>query len=91
KGSSGKQSLEKPGECPTNSCFYDKCRTDYDCEEKKKCCYYCCSMNCVNPGGCAPHIPHASPGHQAASFFFCFWLHTMKATKVFISPKLCQK
>uniref|UniRef100_A0A670YHS8 WAP domain-containing protein n=1 Tax=Pseudonaja textilis TaxID=8673 RepID=A0A670YHS8_PSETE len=45
---------QKPGTCPINYCNCiqpedDKCRTDYDCEEKKKCCYYCCSMNCVNP------------------------------------------
>ncbi|ETE57815.1 WAP four-disulfide core domain protein 12, partial [Ophiophagus hannah] len=45
---------QKPGVCPINDCNCvqpedDKCQTDSDCEEKKKCCYYCCSMNCKVP------------------------------------------
>ncbi|XP_013915898.1 PREDICTED: WAP four-disulfide core domain protein 8-like [Thamnophis sirtalis] len=45
---------QKPGVCPIDICdcagpLPNECSTDYGCEKKKKCCYKCCAMRCVDP------------------------------------------
>ncbi|XP_013915904.1 PREDICTED: omwaprin-a-like [Thamnophis sirtalis] len=50
----GKQSPEKPGECLPDPCICNtptvyKCWGDNDCEGRKKCCRYCCTMECRDP------------------------------------------
>ncbi|XP_053247691.1 antileukoproteinase-like [Podarcis raffonei] len=44
----------KPGICPIDRCRCtgpqpDECRDDYSCRGRKKCCYSCCAMRCVDP------------------------------------------
>ncbi|XP_013915906.1 PREDICTED: scuwaprin-a-like [Thamnophis sirtalis] len=49
-----KQSPEKPGECPIDTCrcipptIYI-CRTDKECKGRMKCCENCCVKKCVDP------------------------------------------
>ncbi|KAK9404746.1 hypothetical protein NXF25_009573 [Crotalus adamanteus] len=45
---------QKPGVCPRDRCRCtgpqpDECKRDCSCKEKKKCCYSCCAMRCVDP------------------------------------------
>ncbi|XP_067324268.1 antileukoproteinase [Anolis sagrei] len=57
----------KPGVCPKqNNCKClnrqpDRCRNDFSCEGKQKCCSSCCGKSCMNPeqvrpGKCPPVI-----------------------------------
>ncbi|XP_058034588.1 waprin-Enh1-like [Ahaetulla prasina] len=50
----GKQSPQKPGECPKDLCKCSHprpnlCERDDDCRGRQKCCYICCALRCANP------------------------------------------
>nr|XP_060627482.1 waprin-Enh1-like [Anolis sagrei ordinatus] len=57
--------ISKPGFCPIDLCRCtgpqpDRCKNDYSCGGKKKCCMFCCAMQCkepvkVRPGQCPPN------------------------------------
>ncbi|XP_039207880.1 WAP four-disulfide core domain protein 12-like [Crotalus tigris] len=45
---------QNPGVCPRDHCRCtgpqpDECKRDCSCKEKKKCCFSCCAMHCVDP------------------------------------------
>ncbi|XP_013005885.1 WAP four-disulfide core domain protein 8 [Cavia porcellus] len=50
----GKRSQRKPGMCPQNrfNCstkFLGLCKTDYDCSDSLKCCFFACENRCMDP------------------------------------------